>query len=149
MSDRMEARLYLRAQDFWKLSQDSRDYLLSSGYIDMHDIEAANPSDVLEFIADDCKEGMFGEIENELVAMKIPFDRWSDSAGGFNSSKRIRFYRPGKNGRPAIDETHDEAEFKICPHKLEEAIVGLPDGPVKNRLTQMIAVATLAHIPAL
>lgn len=149
MSDCMDARLYLRAKDFLKLSEESQTDLLSSGCADVRDIEAANPDDVWEFIGNDCRYGEFGDIEEELVEKGIPFDRWSDDGGYCDYNRRTRYYRPGQNGKPDIDETHDDGECTISPRELEEAIADLLDCPAKQRIQHMIAWAVLAHIPPL
>jgi len=144
----MHARLYLRKEHFVNLSLEAKEDLMMDGYMDANEIDAAQPSDVLEFIGDDRLRGEFFA-ECELIAKKMPFDRWTDTGGYHGYKSYTRYYRPARDGQPAIDENHNDEDLLISPKDLESIIAELPCCPAKEKLANLIDQASLPHIPLL
>ena len=87
----------------------------------------------------EARNGEFREIEAELAKLGIPFDRFTDGYGSFQP--RERRFRPGREGRPAVDAevvlTVDGEPFVVLGRLRE--VLRLEDPAVlRARLAELI-----------
>lgn len=97
MGDCCYARLTVREDD---LDPDFRDRMKSQGSWESWQRDGRG-DDFFSVENSEVVNGRFAWLEEELVKRGIAFDRFTDGYGSFQP--RERRYRPGRDGRPAVD----------------------------------------------
>lgn len=68
--------------------------------------EESEDNGVIEYSSTDLRDGEFSELEDYLIKLSIPFDRYTEESP--ESSGYIRYYRPDINYDEEIDVDYDK-----------------------------------------
>lgn len=80
--------------------------------LEFNDMDSVDMGNIIQCANNEAKDGKFETIEDALVRMRIPFDRFSE--GYLENEKEMRHFRPSLNGSKDTDMTiYDEG--KIYP----------------------------------
>jgi len=94
-------------------------------YTDRRD-RSADP--VVQYESHYASDGRFDDLENELIDMGIPFDRYTGQ--DFNTDAETRYYRPARDDEPEIDitTTENRGGEMVPASELKEILVLSPEG---------------------
>jgi hypothetical protein len=93
---------------------------------------------MVQFYSDNAPNGQYEDLENELIELGIPFDRYSGQ--DFNIDPETRYYRPATDGRPEIDETIlEHREYgEIVPASKIRGIIDLNPEDFKIKMQEIL-----------
>lgn len=107
-------------------------------YLSDLDEEMESNDGIQTYYLNETRDGMFEEIEEDLVALDIPFDRYS--SGHYEIQPERRYFRPGDDG---CDRTiiMSENDGEYIPHEDVKELLAVIMDEEKGR-EDAVAVAT-------
>jgi hypothetical protein len=93
---------------------------------------------IIKFYNDNAPNGEFKDLENELIGLGIPFNRYTGQ--DFNIDSEFRYFRPEKGDSPKVDVTvldHRECG-EFVPAREIRKIIDLKPEDIKVKLQELL-----------